>query len=111
MTSASATHNTTSHSGDASSISSAPLNIAMPAASGDVSLEENGSPHQAGCGVPARLKQSGTGFFITETGVIATNAHIARDEEKLLAALPGGPQLEAKVVYIDAEPDVPTQMR
>jgi Trypsin-like peptidase domain/PEGA domain len=52
------------------------------------------------------LNKSGTGFFITDTGVIATNAHVARDEESLLAVLPGGLQLEAKVVYIDSELDI-----
>jgi S1-C subfamily serine protease len=52
------------------------------------------------------LNKSGTGFFITDTGVIATNAHVARDEESLLAVLPGGLQLEAKVVYIDGELDI-----
>src|SRR5271155_3937276 len=49
------------------------------------------------------LNKSGTGFFVTETGVIATNAHVARDEGSLLAALPDGLQLEAKIVYVDAE--------
>jgi serine protease Do len=48
----------------------------------------------------------GTGFFITETGVIATNAHIARGEQTLVAVLPTGQQLEAKVIYIDAELDI-----
>jgi len=52
------------------------------------------------------LNKSGTGFFITETGVIATNAHVARDEESLLTVLPGGLQLEAKVVYIDGDLDI-----
>lgn len=52
------------------------------------------------------LERAGTGFFVTETGVIATNAHVARGEESLLAALPGGQQLEAKVVYIDPELDI-----
>jgi S1-C subfamily serine protease len=52
------------------------------------------------------LHKSGTGFFITETGVIATNAHVARDEESLLTVLPDGLQLEAKVVYIDGELDI-----
>lgn len=52
------------------------------------------------------LEKSGTGFFVTETGVIATNAHVARDEESLRAILPGGEQLEARVVYIDAELDI-----
>ena len=52
------------------------------------------------------LEGTGTGFFVTETGVIATNAHVARGEESLLAVLPGGQQLEAKVVYIDSELDI-----
>jgi hypothetical protein len=52
------------------------------------------------------LNKSGTGFFVTETGVIATNAHVARDDESLLAVLPDGVQLEAKVVYIDPELDI-----
>jgi S1-C subfamily serine protease len=36
------------------------------------------------------LSKAGSGFFITETGVIATNAHLARGESALLAMLPGG---------------------
>jgi S1-C subfamily serine protease len=52
------------------------------------------------------VDKSGTGFFVTETGVIATNAHLARGEESLLAVLPGGEQLDAKVVYIDADLDI-----
>jgi S1-C subfamily serine protease len=52
------------------------------------------------------LDRSGTGFFVTETGVIATNAHLARGEESLLTLLAGGQQLEAKVVYVDADLDI-----
>ena len=52
------------------------------------------------------LEKAGTGFFVTETGVIATNAHVARGEESLLTLLPGGEQLEAKVLYIDADLDI-----
>ena len=48
-------------------------------------------------------KGQGTGFFITDTGVIATNAHVARGEESLVAVLPTGQELQAKV--IDIEPD------
>jgi serine protease Do len=52
------------------------------------------------------LQKAGTGFFVSDTGVIATNAHVARGEDSLLALLPAGQQLEAKVVYIDAEFDI-----
>ena len=52
------------------------------------------------------LDKSGTGFFVTDTGVIATNAHLARGEESLQTALPQGDELEAKVVYVDDELDI-----
>ena len=48
----------------------------------------------------------GTGFFITETGVIATNAHVARGEQTLVAELSTGQKLDASVVYIDDEKDI-----
>ena len=50
--------------------------------------------------------KAGSGFFITETGVIATNAHVARGEQTLLATLADGRQLDAKVAYIDADRDI-----
>src|SRR5215472_4412610 len=50
--------------------------------------------------------RSGSGFFVTTTGVIATNAHVARGEESLLVILPNGQQLQAKVVYIDDDLDI-----
>ncbi len=52
------------------------------------------------------LNRAGTGFFVTDTGVIATNAHVARGEGTLLARLSSGTQLEAKVVFLDADLDV-----
>jgi len=52
------------------------------------------------------LDRSGTGFFVTDTGVIATNAHVARGEGSLLAKMASGAQLEAKVVYLDADLDI-----
>lgn len=52
------------------------------------------------------LTKSGSGFFVTDTGVIATNAHLARGEETLLTLLSGGQELKAKVVYVDAKLDI-----
>jgi len=48
----------------------------------------------------------GSGFFITEKGVIATNAHVARGEDSLLAILPGGEQLAANIIHMDTERDI-----
>ena len=52
------------------------------------------------------LNGSGSGFFISETGIIATNAHVARGDSSLLALLPNGMRLPANVVYIDANLDL-----
>ena len=52
------------------------------------------------------LDKSGSGFFVTGTGLIVTNAHLARGEETLLTLLSTGQQLEAKVVHIDPEMDI-----
>ena len=52
------------------------------------------------------LRKMGSGFFVTATGVIVTNAHVARGEESLLVVLPGDRQLDAKVVYLDDDLDI-----
>jgi S1-C subfamily serine protease len=45
------------------------------------------------------LQKMSSGFFVTETGVIASNAHAARDEGSLFAMLSDGQKLRATVVY------------
>jgi S1-C subfamily serine protease len=52
------------------------------------------------------LQKFGSGFFVTETGVIATNAHVARDQGSLVTMLSDGQRLEGKVVYIDDDLDI-----
>ena len=52
------------------------------------------------------LDKSGSGFFVTSTGVIATNAHLAHGEETLHTLLSTGRELEGKVVYIDPDLDI-----
>jgi S1-C subfamily serine protease len=51
-------------------------------------------------------EKTGSGFFVTDTGVIATNAHLARGETTLFTLLSSGQKLEAKVVYIDPDLDI-----
>jgi len=43
------------------------------------------------------LNSVASGFFVTDTGIIATNAHVARKHPDLLALLPNGAKLPATV--------------
>jgi S1-C subfamily serine protease len=52
------------------------------------------------------LSKSGSGFFVTEKGVIATNGHLARGEGSLLAILFNGEQLAAKIIHVDPDRDI-----
>ena len=51
-------------------------------------------------------KKTGTGFLVTRTGLIATNAHVASEEESLQARFAGGIKLTADVAYIDDDLDI-----
>jgi S1-C subfamily serine protease len=72
----------------------------------DLSLEEIVARTKPAVVYLEGLDKSGTGFFVTKTGLIATNAHVARGEESLLASMPGGLQLDAQVFYVDDSLDV-----
>jgi S1-C subfamily serine protease len=50
-------------------------------------------------------QKRGTGFLITDTGVIATNAHVVRDEPRITAVLASHEELPARIVYVDADLD------
>lgn len=50
--------------------------------------------------------KAGTGFLITDSGVIATNAHVAKDESSLIVEFHGRGSLIGKIVYIDPDLDL-----
>src|SRR5260370_40205977 len=52
------------------------------------------------------LTKSGSGFFVTETGLIATNAHLARGETSMMVLLADGQQIEGNVGHIAANRDI-----
>lgn len=86
--------------------------VSIKLASGDASLEPEITLEelvQRAKPAVVSLKgaeKSGTGFFVTDTGVIATNAHLAHGQESLQAGLYDGGLLEAKVVYVDSDFDI-----
>jgi len=89
------------------SVSAATATPAQPASlKPELSLEELVSRSKPAVVCLRGFESSGSGFFVTETGVIATNAHVARADSTFLVLLPGGAKLEAKVVYIDADLDI-----
>ena len=50
-------------------------------------------------------QKQGSGFFVTDTGMIATNAHVVRDESRIVAVSPPGVDRPARIVYLDADLD------
>ncbi|MHB8540742.1 MAG: trypsin-like peptidase domain-containing protein [Candidatus Acidiferrales bacterium] len=48
----------------------------------------------------------GTGFFITSTGLIATNKHVVENESDLTAITSRNKRLPAQVVYVDPDKDI-----
>jgi len=85
----------------------ASVSAAQPAAfSLELSLEEIVKRAKPAVVCLKGLSTMGSGFFVTETGVIATNAHVARGDSSLLAVLPSNVQLQARVIYIDADLDI-----
>jgi serine protease Do len=85
----------------------AAVSSAQPAAFQlDLSLEEIVKRAKPAVVCLKGLNTMGSGFFVTATGVIATNAHVARGDSTLLALLPDNVQLQARVVYIDADVDI-----
>lgn len=49
---------------------------------------------------------SGTGFFVTDTGVIATNRHVVEGQSDLFVVRRSNQRLEAKVIYVDSDLDL-----
>jgi serine protease Do len=85
----------------------AAVSAAQPAAfQYELSLEEIVKRTKPAVVCLKSINSMGSGFFVTDTGVIATNAHVARGDSTLLAVLPSNVQLQARVVYIDADLDI-----
>lgn len=51
-------------------------------------------------------KGSGSGFFITDTGVIATNAHVVEGESVATVSLSNGKPLQSTSIYVDSNRDL-----
>jgi len=84
----------------------APVSAAPASLRPELSMEETVRRVKPAVVCLKTLDTLGSGFFVTETGIVATNAHVARSGNSLLALLPSGVQLQAKVVYIDADLDI-----
>jgi S1-C subfamily serine protease len=84
----------------------APDSAALASLRPELSMEETVRRAKPAIVCLKSFDSMGSGFFVTDTGIVATNAHVARGGGSLLALLPSGVQLQAKVVYIDADLDI-----
>lgn len=86
------------------------INARLPA--GEMSLgpqlskEELTEKIKPGVVVVRGRERNGSGFFVSNTGLIVTNAHVARDQGELSVVRANGQLLPANVVYIDPALDV-----
>lgn len=51
-------------------------------------------------------KAAGTGFFVTDTGLVATNRHVVKGQSRLYVVTRAYQKLAAQVVYIDQDEDL-----
>src|SRR5216684_1750538 len=85
----------------------AAVSAAQPAAfSIELSLEEIVKRAKPAVVCLKGLNTMGSGFFVTETGVIATNAHVARGDSSLLSIISNKVLLLARVFYSEADVDM-----
>lgn len=86
------------------------INARLPAGSmtlsPDLSMPELTERIKPGVVAVRGRERSGSGFFVSNTGLIVTNAHVARDQGELSVVRANGQLLPASIVYIDPTLDI-----
>lgn len=86
------------------------INARLPAGqmilSPPLSLEELTEKIKPGVVAVRGRERNGSGFFVSNTGLIVTNAHVARDQGELSVVRANGQLLPANIVYIDPTLDI-----
>jgi S1-C subfamily serine protease len=72
----------------------------------ELSIEEVVRRASAAVVVLEGSKTRGTGFFVTGSGVLVTNRHVAEGEETLAVFPASGAEIRARVVYVDPQLDL-----